>query len=86
MPMYNEFNVKLKESMKDFISELHRLNILQDKLLTNEKERKLSLFNDDLNKREEYFGDVYSTTYKGSFEEYAQAQRHRTISYELKIL
>ena len=84
--MYNEFNVKLKESMKDFISELHRLNILQDKLLTNEKERKLSLFNDDLNKREEHFGDVYSTTYKGSFEEYAQAQRHRTISYELKIL
>ena len=86
MPMYNEFNVKLKESMKDFISELHRLNILQDKLLTNEKERKLSLFNDDLNKREEYFVDVYSTTYKGSFAEYAQAQRHRTISYELKIL
>ncbi len=86
MPMYNEFNVKLKESMKDFISELHRLNILQDKLLTNEKERKLSLFNDDLNKKEEYFGDVYSTTYKGSFAEYAQAQRHRTISYELKIL
>lgn len=82
----DNFTNKLKSSMKEFISELKRLNILDDRLLQNEKNRNISLFNDNLDKREEYFGDVYSVTYKGSFAEYAQAQRHRTLSYELKIL
>lgn len=80
------FNQKLVESMNEFISELDRLNILDERLLRNEKERSLSLFGKDLDSIEEYFGDVYSTTYKASFAELAQAQRHRTIDYQMEIL
>ena len=85
-PSKDEFTRKLKEAMKEFVSELNRLNILEDRLLQNEKERGLSLFNENAHNRETHFGDVYSTLYKGSFAEYAQAQRHRTISYELEML
>ncbi len=85
-PSKDEFTRKLKEAMKEFVSELNRLNILEDRLLQNEKERGLSLFNKNAHNRETHFGDVYSTLYKGSFAEYAQAQRHRTISYELEML
>lgn len=81
-----EFNKKLSSSMNEFISELDRLNILDERLLKNEKERSLSLFGKDLEKTEEYFGDVYSTTYKATFAELAQAQRHRTIDYQMEIL
>lgn len=82
----DDFTNKLKSSMKDFVSELKRLNVLEDGLLQNEKNRSISLFNNNLDKREEYFGDVYQVTYKGTFALYAQAQRHRTLSYELKML
>lgn len=36
--------------------------------------------------RVEYFGDVYCISYTGSFAQLAQAQRHRTIAYEMKPL
>ena len=84
--MNNSFEEKLAISMQDFINELERLNVLDNGLLKNEKHRSISLFGNNLNQKEEYFGNVYSTTYKATFAEYAQAQRHRTLDYQLEIL
>ena len=80
------FEVKLAGSMKEFINELDRLNVLVDGLMTNEKHRKLSLFGKDLDKRKEIFDYVYSTTYKGSFAQFAQTQRHRTEKGQMEML
>ena len=85
-PLKTNFEKKLADAMKEFVSELDRLNILEDGLLRNEKDRSLSLFGEDLDKTEEVFSNVYSTTYKSSFAMLAQAQRHRTIDYQMEIL
>ena len=82
----NKFEKKLANSMKELIDELDRLNVLESGLLKNEKYRTLSIFGKDLDKKEEYFGNVYSTSYKGSFAQYAQAHRHRTLDYQLEML
>lgn len=82
----NNFESKLIVSMTEFINELDNLNVLIPQLMRNEKHRTLSMFGKDLEKREEHFGDVYSTIYKGSFAQYAQAQRHRTLDYQLEML
>ena len=72
--------------MQQLIEELDKLNVLEEGLLKNEKGRSLSLFGKDLDKIEEYYGNVYSTLYKGSFAQVAQAQRHRTIDYQIEML
>lgn len=82
----DKFEKKLSLAMSEFISELDRLNVLETGLMKNEKHRGLSLFGNDLDKKKEYFGDVYVTTYKASFAELAQAQRHRTLDYQLELL
>ena len=84
--MNSLFERKLSMYMDEFINELDDLNVLDDRLMRNEKERRISLFGNNLGKKEDYFGDVYSTVYKGSLAEYAQAQRHRTLDYELEFL
>lgn len=82
----DKFERKLIESMKDFIKELEKLNILEYGLMQNEKHRKLSLFGNNLEKKVDQFGYVYITNYKGSFAELAQAQRHRTLDYQMEIM
>lgn len=82
----NDFESRLATSMKEFIDCLKNLNVLERGLLKNEKHRKLSLFGNNLDKKKDYFGDVFSTTYKGSFAQLAQAQRHRTLDYQMEIL
>ena len=84
--MNNEFERKLANSMEELIDKLRNLNVLEERLLKNDKHRSLSTFGKDLDKKEEYFGNVYSTVYKGSFAQYAQIQRHRTLDYQLEIL
>lgn len=84
--MDDSFDVKLVESMKGLLSELSKKNILEERLMKNEKHRSLSLFGKDLDKREIHFGDVYSTVYKGSFAETAQLHRHRTLNYQIESL
>ena len=84
--MNNDFERTLASSMKELISELDRIDVLKEELMKNEKERKLSLFEKDLNKKEEHFGDVYCTNYKASFAELAQAQRHRTLDYQMEMM
>lgn len=80
------FETKLASSMQQLIEELDKLNVLEEGLLKNEKGRSLLLFGKDLYKVEEYYGNVYSTLYKGSFAQVAQAQRHRTIDYQIEML
>lgn len=82
----NEFNKKLEEEMVNFVNELDRLNILENGLMKNEKQRQLSLFTSNLSLKEDYFNYVYDTTYKGSFASLAQAQRHRTLGYQIELL
>ena len=78
------FQAKLVQAMKEFITELAKKNILEPGLMRNEKYRSLSLFCNNYDKRQEYFGDVYATKYEGSFAELAQAHRHRTLKYSME--
>lgn len=80
----DKFKSELSSSMKGFLSELDRLNILIPGLMTNDKNRSFSLFGSNLDKKKDYFGDVYSTNYKMSFAGLAQAQRHRTLDYKIE--
>jgi hypothetical protein len=82
----NKFEKELALSMQDFLIELYRLNVLEEGLLQNEKHRSLSLFGQNLDSKEEHFGDVYSTVYKGTFAQLAQAHRHRTLDYQMELL
>lgn len=84
--MNDVFERKLAMYMDEFINELDDKNVLDDRLMRNEKERKISLFGKNLNNQDEYFGNVYSTNYKGSLAQLAQAQRHRTLDYKLEFL
>lgn len=82
----SNFESKLCSSMQEFITELDNLNVLEDGLLKNEKERNISLFGENLDKQVDNYGAVYSTNYKGSFAQLAQAQRHRTLDYQMSLL
>lgn len=82
----NYFDSRLSSSMKELLRELERLNVLDERLMVNEKNRQLSIFGKHLDQKEEHFGNVYSTVYKGSFAQFAQIQRHRTLDYQMEIL
>ena len=82
----SDFDKKLAISMKEFVDELARVNVLEKGLLENEKHRTLSLFGENLEDEEEIFGEVYSTTYKGTYAQLAQAHRHRTLDYKMEKL
>lgn len=78
------FELALVAHLEELAYKLKELPYYDEKLSGNEKCRSFSLFAS--NKVEEYFGDAYATTYKASFAELAQAQRHRTISYSMRVL
>lgn len=70
------------DSFKKFIDFAKENGYLDERLMDDGKHRGLSFFN--LNKiRSEVYDDVYSTNYDASFAYLAQAQRHRTLSYEV---
>ena len=52
--------------------------------MQNEKNRSISLFGNDIELNNDYFDDIYKTSYEGTFAQLAQAQRHRTINYQMK--
>jgi len=72
------FKARLAESMQEFLKQTSQFRV---EGLKNQSDRHLSFFSK--RKFEEHFGDVYSTTYDGSFAQLAQAHRHRTISYNV---
>lgn len=80
-----DFENKLQPYIEELSAKLKELPYYDVDLARNEKCRSLSLFHDD-KKLEEYFGDVYATSYKASFTAFAQLARHRTINYSLKVI
>ena len=84
--MNNAFERKLSSSMQELLVGLDDVNVLEEGLMKNEKHRHFSLFGQNIDQKEIHFGDVYSTIYKGSFAQLAQAQRHRTLDYQMEML
>lgn len=72
----------LFDYFEKFISFAKSNNLLDERLMNDGKFRKLSLINQG-KQRNEIFDDVYSTNYQASFAYLAQAQRHRTLNYEI---
>ena len=79
----NTFSIKLKETFKEFLAAMPDLEI--EGLDSRNKNRNFSLFAKRKNRNEE-FGENYSVSYLASFAQLAQAQRHRTLSYEITLL
>ena len=75
---YEKLKPWLDETAKAFRS------VLNCEEIRDNKGRELSLF--AMRARRELFGEVYSTNYVGSFAQLAQAQRHRSLDYEMTIL
>ncbi len=79
----DDFSVKVKEVFKEFLKAMPDLEI--EGLDARVKGRSFSLFAKRKSRNEE-FGENYCTTYLASFAQLAQAQRHRTLSYEMTLL
>lgn len=80
----NEYMVKLYPTIDEFCSKLKELNYIDEELANDGKNRSLAFF--ETCPKQEYFGAVYSVNYNGSWASFAQAQRHRTINYEISLL
>lgn len=76
------FNKMLKPVVSEFTKKCEKFKI--DKINTDVKQRKLSLFSTV--EREDEWGENYCVTYIGTFSQLAQAQRHRTLYYEISLL
>ena len=77
-----DFNRMLKPYLKQFVDSVS--DLLIPELNTAVKGRKISLFDSRKNRKEE-FGENYCVTYMGTFAEYAQNQRHRTIQCQIRL-
>ncbi len=77
------FSLKLKKVFKDFLFAMPDLEV--EGLDSRMKNRDFSLFA-KRKERSEEFGENYSVTYLATFAQLAQAQRHRTLSYEMALL
>lgn len=83
---YDSYERNLALEMSEFISQLESKNLLVEGLMNNEKHRQFSLFGENLTQKKDVFSDVYSTTYEASWAYLAQAQRHRTLDYQMQRL
>lgn len=83
MPKMELFYDVIRLAMLEFKSALPSELIIPE-LNANVKNKGFSLFRES-KECDEYFGEVYSTSYLGSWAELAQAQRHRTISYQMNL-
>lgn len=79
----DDFSLKLKAVLGEFLQVIPDLEV--EGLNSDTKNRSFSLFAQRKTRNEE-FGENYSTTYLASFAQLAQAQRHRTLNYEMTLL
>ncbi len=79
----DDFSLKLKAVLGEFLQAIPDLEV--EGLNSDTKNRSFSLFAQRKTRNEE-FGENYSTTYLASFAQLAQAQRHRTLNYEMTLL
>ncbi len=79
------FNTRLKAEIENLLKEFEKMPYLNEQLF-DQKNRSLSLFDRRINRPIIFqYGDIYKIAYKGSFAQLAQAQRHRTIDYQLRL-
>ena len=83
MAQNETFKIKLKQCLEEFLQAMPDLEV--EGLNSSLKKRSFSLFAKRKNRYEE-FGENYSVNYLASFAQLAQAQRHRTLSYEMTLL
>ena len=67
----------------NLLKKIYSSNLLIKDLMDDGKGREFSLIGKRV--RQEQFGECYSVNYKGSFASLAQAQRHRTLHYEMML-
>ncbi len=80
-----DFDKMMRPYFAQFCKCLEETGYIDEKLQNDGKGREFSLIDRDSDEMQEYFGDVYATSYMGSFAQLAQAQRHRTIDYKFKF-
>ena len=78
----NRLKNLLKPSLEEFRDTLEKWDIL-DKDIVDYRGRGFSLIKDDVD-YPEYFGRSYSTNYDATFSLVAQAQRHRSLDYQIE--
>lgn len=78
----NDFENKLSATLIEFVMKLKAL-VYYDKNLAKTSDQ-IKLFTK--NNIEEYYGDVYSTSYKGSFECVSKLIQNRDINYQINLL
>lgn len=83
MPKMNIFYDTIRLAMLEFKSALPKELIIPE-LNAHAKGKGFSMFRKNT-ECEEYFGEVYNISYLGSWAEFAQAQRHRTLSYQMSL-
>lgn len=76
----NPYIQRMAGTIQSFCDFLEKNAIIDEKIANFAEKKRISLF--ATKKRTEHFGDTYCTNYKGSFAMLAQAQRHRSLSYE----
>lgn len=76
------FSIKLKQVFNDFLKAIPDIEV--EGLNAKLKNREFSIF--AKRDRKEEFGENYSVNYQATFSELAQAQRHRTLLYEMSLL
>ena len=81
--LIGDFYDKLCEKLEEFKQEL--LKVTGGQVIEDNKNRGFNLFTPENDNVNEIFDDVYKLHYKATFAELAQAQRHRTITYQASI-
>jgi len=85
----NEIFAALLPNMEEFVTKAYDMNLVHDGLLDDKKGRHFSLIDDTISG--EYFevsprdGRVYNTNYYASFACLAQAHRHRSLNFGMKL-
>lgn len=78
-----DFETKLANTMVEFCNAVPE-ELKFPALNADAKGREISLFR-KISGSNEYFEDIYSTSYLGSWAMFAQAQRHRTLHYQIAL-
>lgn len=79
----NSIYKMLAPTASEFVQKMEDFGYLYKDLMADGKGREFSLIGKRV--RQEQFGECYSVNYKGSFAMLAQAQRHRTLHYEMML-
>lgn len=79
------FSSLLRPALVEFNQNLNALGYIDEKLSLDDKNFVLKLFNRSDRDVVEQFGESYTLLYNASFAQLAQAHRHRTIDYAIKM-